>query len=239
MSTTGSTVFRKHYSDLQHGLQSSSLIAGKLYSKKIIDQNVRNAGQMTNSTVLEGNTVLLNAVERAISSDPHGFHQFMDILDEDPTTQPLRMKLMSTYDELRQSHLSRSSSLPQSPFPTLPHTITPLPQRLRVKGPDDHFTMVKVVLGALYKNPEDADQWYTLPLSILDSSSDKPLSCAVALKGDQLAPGKGTMVCYLTLNVENEQLQGSADTHYIERCVSTQSMEEQHSECASIQRLVT
>ena len=81
---------------------------------------------------------------------------------------------------------------------------------------------MKVVPGA-DKNPEDADQWYTLPLSILDSSSDKPLSCAVALKGDQLAPSKDTMVCYLMLNAENKQSQVSANlptlpTYYIERC---------------------
>ena len=108
----------------------------------------------------------------------------------------------------------------QLPSSTPPHTITPLPQRLRIKGPDDHFITVKAVPGTLDAPgapPEDGDQWYTLPLSILDRSSDKPLSCAVALKVDQLAPSKGTMVCYLMLNVENEQLQGSADTYYIER----------------------
>ena len=222
MSTIESIVFRKHYSKLQNGLQSPSLIAGELYSKNIIDQNVRDAGQMITSTVLAAITVLLNAVERAISKNPQCFHQFMDILDEDPTTQPLRMKLMNTYDELRQSHSNSSSSLPQSPSSTPPHTITSLPQRLRIKGPDEHFTTVKVVPDALGKNPEDADQWYTLPLSILDHSSDKPLSCAVALKGDKQAPGKGTMVCYLTLDVKNEVSQGSTDqpilpTPYVER----------------------
>ena len=222
MSTTESKVFKKHYSELQNGLQSPSLITGELYSKNIIDRNVRNAAQMTTSTVLEKNTALLDAVEQATANDPQCFHQFMEILDDDPTTQPLRMKLMSTYDELRQSHSNSSSSLPQSPSSTPPHTITPLPQRLRIEGPDEHFTTVKVVPDALDKNPEDADQWYTLPLSILDSSSDKPLSCAVALKGDKQAPGKGTMVCYLTLDVKNEVSQGSTDppiqpTPYVER----------------------
>ena len=221
MSTIESIVFREHYSDLQSGLQSPSWIAGKLYSKKIIDRNVRNAGQMTKSTVLEKNIALLDAVEQAISCDPQCFHQFMDILDDDPTTQPLHMKLMSKYDELQQSHSNRSSGFPQSLSSTTPYTITPLPQRLRIKGPDDHFITVKAVPGTLDAPgapPEGSDQWYTLPLSILDPSSDKPLSCAVALKGDQLAPGNGTMVCYLMLNVENEQLQGSTETYYIERC---------------------
>ena len=166
MSTIESRVFRKHYSQLQTGLQSPSLIAGKLYSKMIIDWNVRNAVQMTNSTVLEKSTALLDAVEQAISCDPQCFHLFMEILDDDPTTYPLHTLLMSTYDKLRQSHSNSSSSLPLLPSSTPPHTIIPLPQRLRIKGPDDHFTTVKVVPGA-DKTPEDADQLSTLPLSIL------------------------------------------------------------------------
>ena len=116
--------------------------------------------------------------------------------------------------------------MPQSPPSTLPYTITTLPQRLRIKGPDDDFITVKAVPGALDTPgapPEDGDQWYTLPLSILGSSSDKPLSCAVALKGDQLAPSKDTMVCYLKVNVKNKRSQASTNpptlpTYYIERC---------------------
>ena len=112
--------------------------------------------------------------------------------------------------------------MPQPPSSTPPHNIAYFPQQLRIEGPDNCFPTVKVVPGA-DKSPEDADQWYTLPLSILDSFSDKPLSCAVALKGDKLAPSKGTctMVCYLMLNVKNKRSQVSADpptlpTHYIE-----------------------
>ena len=110
-----------------------------------------------------------------------------------------------------------------SPYPisVLPHTI---PQRLTIKGPHDHFRVdtVKVVPGT-DKTPENGDQWYTLPVLIVDSSSNRPLNCAVALKGDKQAPaGKGTMVCYLTLNVVDERSQASADpptlpTHHIER----------------------
>ena len=150
MSTIESKVFIKHYSELQNGLQSPSLIAGELYSMNIIDQNVRDAVQMTTSPVHERNAILLNAIERAISSDPQCFHQFMDILDDDPTTRPLHMKLKYTYyDKLQQSHSNRSSSLPQLPSSTPPHTITPLPQRLRIEGPDDHFITVKVVPGTM------------------------------------------------------------------------------------------
>ena len=100
MSATESIVFREHYSELQTRLQSPSLIAGKLYSRKIIDRNVRNAGQMITSTVLEKTTALLNAVEQAIASNPQCFQQFMEILDDDPTTKPLYALLMNTYGEL-------------------------------------------------------------------------------------------------------------------------------------------
>ena len=100
MSTIESVVFREHFSELQTGLQSPPLIAGKLYSRKIIDRNVRNACQITTSTVLEKNTALLDAVEQAISCDPQCFHQFMEILDDDLTTNPLHTKIMNTYGEL-------------------------------------------------------------------------------------------------------------------------------------------
>ena len=95
-----SLVFKEHYSTLQCGIQSPSELAGKLFSKSIITQNVREAAQLTTSTVHEKNTALLDGVERAISSDPQYFHQFMTILDDDPTTKPLHTLLMNTYCEL-------------------------------------------------------------------------------------------------------------------------------------------
>lgn len=100
MSTLESLVFRKHYSALQCGIQSPSVLAGKLFSKSIIAPNVREAAQLTTTTVHQNNTTLLDGVERAISSDPQCFHQFINILDDDPTTKPLRTKLMNTYCEL-------------------------------------------------------------------------------------------------------------------------------------------
>ena len=100
MSTPELLVFKKHFSELQGGIQSPSELAGKLYSKSIIAQNVREAAQLPTSTVHDKITALLDGVERAISSDPQCFHQLMDILDDDPTTKTLHTKLMNTYCEL-------------------------------------------------------------------------------------------------------------------------------------------
>ena len=73
-------VFKRHYSDLQSGIQSPSVLASKLYSGDIITQDVRDHGQMITSTTDDRNAILLNAVERAIPSDPQYFWKFMDIL---------------------------------------------------------------------------------------------------------------------------------------------------------------
>ena len=94
-------VFKKHYNDLQSGIQSPSELASKLYSRNIIAQDVRNRGQMTTYTIRERNAILLNAVEQAISSDPKCFRQFMKILDDEPTTKPLHALLKDTYGEHR------------------------------------------------------------------------------------------------------------------------------------------
>lgn len=89
MSNHELLVFTKHFSEQQDGIQSPSELAGKLYSKGIIAQNVREAAQLTTSTVYDKNTALLDGVEQAISSDPQNFLQVMGILNDDPTTKPL------------------------------------------------------------------------------------------------------------------------------------------------------
>ena len=104
------------------------------------------------------------------------------------------------------------------------HTITQLPQQLTVKGPANWFATVQAVYdGHDRRRPQDGgDQWYTLPVSILDSSSGAPVNSVVALQGDQLAPTDGVMVCYLSVTVVDQQSQGRAGTatpatHSIER----------------------
>ena len=104
------------------------------------------------------------------------------------------------------------------------HSISDLPQRLTVRGPTNHFATVQAVSnGHERRKPQDgghaSDQWYTLPVSILDSSTGAPVNCVVALQGDQLAPTDGVMVCYLSVTVVDQQPSTAAAlvTHYIER----------------------
>ena len=108
----------------------------------------------------------------------------------------------------------------------------PFPQRLQVSVPI-HCATVKAVNNMEHRDgpekiPHDGDEWLTLSVSILDSSSGTPLSCVVALQGDKLTPTKGHIICYLSLTVDvvgdNQskrnipQSRNSEPTHFIQRC---------------------
>ena len=92
-------------------------------------------------------------------------------------------------------------------------TVMPFPQRLQISVPI-HCATVKAVTTELSNNPEripqDDDQWLTLAVSIQDSSSGVPLSCVVALQGEELTTTKGQMICFLSLKIDvvgDDQLQ--------------------------------
>ena len=93
-------MFRRHYSELQCAIQSPEVSASILYAKGIIDANVRDRAQLTCITRVESNQILLNAVEQAIKTHHQHFHQFLDILAEEPTTVPLYIRLQESYSEL-------------------------------------------------------------------------------------------------------------------------------------------
>ena len=93
-------VFQEHYSDLQHCIQSPSTLAGILYAKGLVSRDVRNQVQQLNLTTDQKNSCLLNTVERIIYCDPQKFHQFMDILYDEPTNRRLHAMIMENYSEL-------------------------------------------------------------------------------------------------------------------------------------------
>lgn len=74
-------------------------------------------------------------------------------------------------------------------------TVMPLPQRLRISVPIHCATIKAVIDRSVEMNPKDGDEWLTLTVSIVDSSSETPLRCIVALQGDECAPTSGQMIC--------------------------------------------
>ena len=99
--STELVVFRKHYHELQYGMQAPTVLAGRLYAEGIIDDIVRDTVQMSSIIKLEKNQILLNAVEQAISSDSQCFYQFICILGDEPSTKPLHSMIMASYCECR------------------------------------------------------------------------------------------------------------------------------------------
>ena len=99
--STELVVFRKHYHELQYGMQAPTVLAGRLYAEGIIDDIVRDTVQMSSIIKVEKNQILLNAVEQAISSDSQCFHQFIGILGDEPSTKPLHSMIMASYRECR------------------------------------------------------------------------------------------------------------------------------------------
>ena len=105
LSTTDSTVnievqvFREHYAVLQECFLSPDVLAGNLYARGIIDDNVRDGVQSPYITPVRKSQILLNAVEKAIKAEPQHFHAFLDILANEQTTKPLQKRLWDTYGQ--------------------------------------------------------------------------------------------------------------------------------------------
>lgn len=98
--TREAQAFKYHFSDLQSGIQSPLALASKLYSIGIITEAVHDQTMLPCYTVQEKNRILLTGVKQAIFSNPRCFRKFVQILDDEPTTEPLRKKLLETYCEL-------------------------------------------------------------------------------------------------------------------------------------------
>ena len=76
---------KKHYSDLVGTIQDPAGLAGSLYSKGIISQSVRDKVQeRVDLTTKEKATLLINAVEAHVTTDPTMFQVFLEVLKEEP-----------------------------------------------------------------------------------------------------------------------------------------------------------
>ena len=97
-STLELRVFREHYGDLQLAFQSPHVSAGILYARGIIDEDTREGVQSSYKTCVTRSQILLNAVEQAIKVQPQNFHQFLDVLANEPTTESLYKRLSDVYN---------------------------------------------------------------------------------------------------------------------------------------------
>ena len=91
--------FRQHYALLQECILSPNTLAGNLYSRKIIDEDIRDEVQAPYNTPMKKSQILLNAVEKAIKAEPQHFHVFLDVLANEQTTKPLQKRLWDTYGQ--------------------------------------------------------------------------------------------------------------------------------------------
>ena len=77
---------KKHYSDLVCTIQDPASLAGSLYSRRIICQSVRDKVQeRVDLTTKEKATLLINAVEAQVTTDPSMFQVFMEVLKKEPS----------------------------------------------------------------------------------------------------------------------------------------------------------
>ena len=102
-------------------------------------------------------------------------------------------------------------------------TVMPLPQRLRVSVPIHCATIKAVIDSSVEMIPEDGDEWLTLTVSIVDSSSETPLRCIVALQGDERAPTSGQMICFLSITVSSVE-----DSQPQKKLATTKNLEPAH-----------
>ena len=116
MLTLEDQAFKYHFSHLQRGIQSPKPLASELYSKGIITEDVRDQIILPNcNTVQDRNGILLIAVGQAISNNPQCFHQFVQILDDEPTTKSLSKMLLYTYCELYHNrHTEKTEMSPKT-----------------------------------------------------------------------------------------------------------------------------
>ena len=85
---------KKHYSDLVCTIQDPAGLAGSLYSRGIICQSVRDkVHERVDLTTKEKATVLINAVEAQVTTNPSMFQVFRQVLKEEPSLSTIVERL--------------------------------------------------------------------------------------------------------------------------------------------------
>ena len=91
------SVFREHHDRLYHAIQDPLSLATWLFSKGIISSAVRKRMVVLGLSTLEKNNALLSAVEKQIQAVPQAFHEFLAVLNEDPSMRSLVESMQSKF----------------------------------------------------------------------------------------------------------------------------------------------
>ena len=92
-----SDVFRKHFAKLARSIQDPDGLALELYSEKMITRAVRDNAVMTTLTKQQKSTVLLQAIESKLETDPSDFTTLITVLQSDPTLMSLATRMIQMY----------------------------------------------------------------------------------------------------------------------------------------------
>ena len=90
-------MFRKEYSTLRNALQTPEWLAAELYSKDIINEDTKEDVLLITLTRYKKCEVLLDAVGRRIAADPRQFHEFVSILQQEPSLSHVCQLLQNGY----------------------------------------------------------------------------------------------------------------------------------------------
>ena len=95
-----SKAFREISGDLIEFIEDPHILAWKLYSKKLIEKDVREKATLTTIPRFEKCMAIVEALERQIGLEPKRLCDVLEVLGNDESTLPLYQQLYDSYGEL-------------------------------------------------------------------------------------------------------------------------------------------
>ena len=95
-----SKAFREISGDLIEFIEDPHILAWKLYSKKLIEKDVREKATLKTVPRSEQCMAIVEALERKIGLEPKRLCDFLEVLRNDESTLPFYQQLNAVYSEL-------------------------------------------------------------------------------------------------------------------------------------------
>ena len=92
-----SDVFQEYFAELAESIQDPDGLALKLYSKKMITRAVREDTLVAMLSKQRKSTILLQAIESKLRTDPSDFTTLIAVLQSDPTLMSLATRMGQMY----------------------------------------------------------------------------------------------------------------------------------------------